>query len=104
MNEDYTAGVLKGIPIFCINRVYKIQEGPTSFTKVQYFFEFENNYSVSIVEFNDRSFSSGYQYEMLINIPDTGGNPVERGDAMDMHRLLTNVELIDNIKYIDNNV
>jgi hypothetical protein len=107
MNEDYTAGVLKGIPLFCINRIYKVQVGPTSFTKVQYLFDFDNDYNVSIVEFINRDFSSGHQYEMMINIPGTGGNPIERGDEKDMHRLLTNVEQIvlsNNIKIksIDN--
>ena len=38
LDEDYTAGALAGIPIFCVNRLYKIQS-IVSFIKIQYIFK-----------------------------------------------------------------
>ena len=101
LNEDYTAGKLKGIPIFCVNRVYKTRI-PSSLHKVQYMFEFGNGHGASVVEFNDRKFSGGCQYEMLANIPGVGGNDVDRGDEHDMHKLLCELEEMAVVKSIDN--
>lgn len=102
MNEDYTAGVLAGVPIFCINRVYKTGV-PTSMHKIQYIFEFENGYGASIVEFVDRMFSGYQQYELGVldrhhNLCyDTGvTEDVERGDDREMHRLLCKIELLND--------
>lgn len=103
-NEDYTAGVLSGIPIFCVNRFYKIDDRMSHIRvqKVQYRFRFINNYGASIVEFYDRKFSGGCQYELavLVYIGDQSGiaydtnitTDVERGDAYDMHELLCRIE------------
>lgn len=97
MNEDYTAGVLAGIPIFCINRIYRCLTNK-SHLKVHYYFTFENGYGASIVEFTDRMFSGGQQYELAVlkdgNIVyDTSITyDVERGDDREMHRLLCEIE------------
>jgi len=106
MNEDYTFGVLTGIPIFCVNRVYKRINVPFVFTKEQYIFKFENGYSVSIVEFVNREMSGGHQYEMLMEVPGNKDD-VELGGARDMHKLLCEIEEISrttDIKCIDNEV
>jgi hypothetical protein len=66
-DEDYTAGVLKGIPVFCINRVYT--ESPTSTFPVflkSYIFRFDNNYGASVISCKDRSFTQGHQYELAV--------------------------------------
>ena len=98
MNEDYTAGVLAGIPIFCINRLYE-KAFPTPMQKTQYIFKFENGYGASIVEFTVRMFSGGQQYEL--GVLDRKGNlcydtgvteDVARGDDREMHRLLCEIE------------
>ena len=98
MNEDYTAGVLAGFPIFSINRVYKTGV-PTVMHKIQYIFEFKNGYGASIVEFVDRMFSGYQQYEL--GVLDRQGNlcydtsiteDVARGDDREMHRLLCEIE------------
>jgi hypothetical protein len=101
LGEDYTVGVLRGIPIFCVNRYYKTMV-PSTLHKAQYIFEFENGYGASVIEFEHRIFSGGYQYEMLANIPGVGGNDIERGDERDMHKLLCELEQMHIVKSIDN--
>lgn len=100
LNEDYTAGVLTGIPIFCINRLYKTKT-PSPMHKIQYLFEFENGHGASIIEFTDRDYSGGHQYEALVNIPG-GENDIERGNEYDMHKLLCGIEELTVVKSIDN--
>jgi hypothetical protein len=92
-NEDHTAGVLAGIPVFCVNRVYKTKI-PSALHKVQYLFNFENGYSASIVEFVNRKFSSGCQYEIMVGIPGDSDRDVERGDEYDMHDILCEIEVL----------
>jgi hypothetical protein len=37
LGEDYTAGILAGVPIFCINRHY-VTGVPTTMHKIQYIY------------------------------------------------------------------
>jgi hypothetical protein len=106
LNEDYTAGVLAGVPIFCVIRLYKTEYPAASHIKKQYIFKFSNNYGASIVEFEDRKFSGGQQYELAvvkyidgsekgsINYDTDVSSDVERGDAMYMHELLDRIEAL----------
>ena len=101
LNEDYTAGILAGIPIFCINRFYKTDTG-MAHLKIQYRFSFPNNYGASVIEFNNRDFSGGEQYELAVLdhnntlVYDTDiTTDVERGDAMYMHELLCRIEKLN---------
>lgn len=100
-SEDYTAGVLAGIPIFCINRVYS-KNLSISYRKTQCIFKFDNGFGASIIEFYDRDYSGGEQYELAVLdgngqlIYDTGiTEAVERGDAKRMHELLCQIETLD---------
>jgi hypothetical protein len=98
LSEDYTAGVLAGIPLFCINRLYKVGNSD-QIAKIRYTFTFDNGYGASIVEFHERIFSSGCQYELAVLDKndmlcyDTYiTTDVERGDEKDMYNLLTKIE------------
>jgi len=101
LNEDYTAAVLAGTPIFCVNRVYKKQPA-MNIIKEYYRFRFLNDYGASVVEFADTYFSGGCRYELAVLKYDGEQysityetkitSDVERGDAMDMHRLLCDIE------------
>lgn len=96
MNEDYTAGVLSGLPIFLVNREY-VESTTLSIMKVRYIILLKSNYMVSVVEFYDRMISGGHQYEMMvIDTPFGKVNPnageEKRGSAMDIHRTLTELE------------
>lgn len=117
MNEDYTVAVLKGIPIFCVNRIYKLKKVPSTFLMEQYTFEFENGYGASVVEFIDKTSSGGYKYELAVlkyhgadsNITyDTEvTEDIERGDAKFIDGLLTRIEKLKgdwDINSIDNHV
>jgi len=102
LGEDYTAGVLAGVPIFCINRHY-VTGVPTTMHKIQYIFEFGNGYGASIVEFVDRMFSGEEQYELGVLdrqcrlCYDTGiTQDVARGNDREMHRLLCEIELLND--------
>jgi len=90
LDEDYTAGVLKGLPIFLVNREYN-ESTALSFMKVRYAVYLPNGYMVSVIEFYDRLNSGGYQYEMKI-ISDRVSYDIERGDAMFIHEMLTEIE------------
>lgn len=101
LNEDYTAGVLAGVPIFCINRIYKNGDWATSHIKDKYRFMFDNGFGASIVEFVDREISDGHQYELAVIGP--GGSlvfdtdtfvDVERGDEYYMHEILCRIEAL----------
>lgn len=106
MNEDFTACVLKGIPIFCVNRIYKLDKTPSAFLVEQYKFEFDNGYGANIVEFVDKTGSGGCKYELAV-LRYHGGDSnitydtdittdIERGDAMYMHELLSRIELLSS--------
>jgi hypothetical protein len=98
LTEDHTSGVLKGIPVFCINRLYKFFV-PTVVISESYRFEFANGYGASIVKFTDSAFSGGHDYELAVL--DSNGSltyetyitaDVCRGDQFEMNRLLDMVE------------
>lgn len=115
MNEDYTAAVLKGIPIFCVNRIYKMKKAPVKFLLEQYTFEFDNGYGASVVEFVDKSDSGGHKYELAV-LKYHGGDSnitydtaittdVECGDAKYINELLGKIELLRgdwDINSVDN--
>ena len=102
MNEDFTAAVLKGTPIFCVNRTYKMTRAPISVLLEQYTFEFDNGYGASIVKFIDKDMIGGKDYELAVlkyhgadsNI--TYDTPItediERGDEYYMNKLLCSIE------------
>jgi len=102
LNEDYTAGVLAGIPIFCINRIYKSDIEKHYIFKIQYRFRFENNYGASVIEFRDHNLSNGSQYELaVLKFENNDGTitydtsvttDIERGNDMDIHKLLIQIE------------
>jgi len=102
LNEDYTAGVLAGIPFFCINRLYRCNEGSMAL-KVQYEFTFDNGYGASIVEFHDKMYSGGAQYELAVLrddrlVYDTYiTSDVERGNEKYMHELLNKIEQLNQL-------
>ncbi|HEY6436119.1 MAG TPA: hypothetical protein VIY47_05990 [Ignavibacteriaceae bacterium] len=89
--EENTYAVLKDIPIFCLDRVYKTRRD-ASFQKIQYLFNLKNGATASVVEFNDWKFSGGCQYEMLGEWPDDPSRDIDRGDAGVMDDLLTELE------------
>lgn len=100
LTSDYTAGVLKGIPVFCINRLYKTFDCGMLLAE-SYRFEFENGFGASVVKFKDPVFSSGQDYELAVigsNGELTYETPITsdvcRGDEYEMHRLLIQVELL----------
>ena len=43
LNEDYTAAALAGVPLFCVNRLYK-SKGSDQIAKNRYHFMFDNGY------------------------------------------------------------
>jgi hypothetical protein len=99
-NEDHTAGVLKGIPVFCVNRIYKTKF-TTILNKTRYKFTFDNGYGASIVKFIDKEYSGGADFEMAVL--DSIGEPIyttpitediERGDEYYMHELLCKIEAL----------
>lgn len=101
MNEDYTAGVLKGIPIFCINRKYTSYPS-TPMLKEVYLFKFDNNFGANVIGFKNKELFNGLNYEMTVfefgddNFPITRNtaipNRLLQGDAMYIHLLLTEIE------------
>lgn len=97
MNEDYTAAVLSGLPIFLVNREY-VESTTLSIMKVRYIIALKSAYVVSVVEFYDWTISSGRQYEMMVTDTPFGrvdlkdGMKFCRGSAMDIHRTLTELE------------
>ena len=101
-SEDFTAGKLKGIPVFCVNRVYKYLGGDV-LAKHRYRFEFDNGLGASIIEFNDRRFSSGHRYELAVfngngDICNTIlSDIIERGDERYMLELLNKIEALHNL-------
>lgn len=110
MNEDYTVAVLKGIPIFCVNRLYSynIDEHRTPFIKNQYRFEFENGFGASVVEFIDRNMSGGEHYELAVLhtgeidttiVYDTSIiDDIERGDEYYINELLDKIGALGKIE------
>jgi hypothetical protein len=103
LNEDYTAGVLKGIPIFAINRKYMSVAFPTTIVSMRYVVTLKNRIEVSIIQFIDKAFSGGLDYEMLVveangifidseKIYDV--NDVYRGSAKDIHNILSKLEVL----------
>jgi hypothetical protein len=108
LGEDYTASVLCGIPVFCVNRNYECTLTRPTYIKHQYIFKFPNGYGASIIEFVNRSISNGAQYELCVSeVTRDGGfvityntsisSDVERGNALDMHELLNKIEILDPI-------
>lgn len=108
-NEDYTAGVLAGVPIFCINRIYESNcqlllsnwAPLASHVKAKYRFNFDNGFGASIVEFVNREITGGHQYELAVMgatgslVFDTGiAADVERGNEYCMHELLCKIEAL----------
>lgn len=96
LNEDYTANVLKGLPIFLTNREW-FESTTLAFMKIRYGVLTANGYIVSIVEFHDKMISLGHQYEMLvIEVPsgpiDQDLIDVQRGSAIDIHNYLLELE------------
>lgn len=105
LNEDYTAGVLAGIPVFCINRIYKVTT-PTIKHKIQYIFEFDNGYGASVIEFKNRKWVNHHQYELAVL---KNGNicydseitgEVESGNEYDMHKLLCRIEQLNTERIV----
>lgn len=96
LNEDYTATVLKGLPIFLTNREWA-EFTPPAIIKVRYNVTTSNGYVVSIVEFHGQSFYSGHQYEMIVMDTPSGlidgecGN-IKHGSAIDIHNYLLELE------------
>lgn len=65
--EEHTEAALKGLPIFLIGRQYKsISNGTSLFKRAQYRFTINEDITISIVEFTDRAFSGGEDYELAI--------------------------------------
>jgi hypothetical protein len=105
LGEEYTAGVLQGIPIFCINRLYNVHNETVSLLCTRYVFKFDNGFGASIVDFKDKMFSGGADYELaVIECMPNGKHKItyetevcediERGDAKYMHELLTKIEAL----------
>ena len=101
-DDEYIIGKLKGVPRFCVGRMYQSGTNNRLNIKSQYVFKFENNYGASIVEFYDRFYSGGEQYELVVikytametNIVyDTSvTDDIERGDENYMDELLAKIE------------
>ncbi len=96
MNEDYTAAVLAGLPIFLVNREY-VESTPLAIMKARYAIALHNGIMVSIVEFRDWDMIGGYQYEMMVldcNVPsfDYDTSDAQRGSAKEIHEYLTKLE------------
>ena len=103
LNEDYTAAALAGTPMFCVNRLYKVGISD-QIAKYRYEFRFDNGYGASVVEFRDRMFSGGCQYELAVLDADddlcydtyiTGD--VERGNDKDIYELLNKIEQLNQL-------
>jgi hypothetical protein len=62
---DKIVAALQGIPVFCLGRVYSWIEG-WSMVRNQFIFRFENGFGASVVEFDDKSFSNGEDYEIAV--------------------------------------
>lgn len=98
-NEDHTAAVLSGLPLFCVGREYETSV-PSVIHKIQYRFSFPNGYSASVVEFVDKVFSGGEQYELAvlhvgeITYTTSVSMDIERGNEKDICRLLTDIEAL----------
>lgn len=103
LNEDYTVAALAGIPLFCVNRLYKI--GLTDqIAKYRYEFRFDNGYGASIVEFHERMFSGGCQYELAVLDANNDlcydtyiTEDVERGNERDINELLNKIEQLNQL-------
>lgn len=96
LNEDYTAGVLAGVPLFCVNRLYSYP-GPDQIAKHRYIFEFDNSYGASVVEFYDRRFSSGHRYELALLFNGGITDDICRGDEKYIMELLDRIERTGDI-------
>ncbi len=99
-NEAHTIAVLSGIPIFCVNRIYV--NHPTNITspigrRNHYRFELDNGYKVSVVEFVDRRFSGGHQYEALMS-KNSLFEDVERGNEHHIHDVLCQIERLGSLE------
>ena len=118
LGEEYTAGVLKGIPIFCVNRVFSSTVSRSILKANHYTFKFDNGYGASVVEFEDKEFTGGHKFELAV-LKYHGGDSnityetdittdVERGDEYYMHELLYKIEALsgdwdlDTINSVDN--
>lgn len=103
--EDYTVGKLLGLPIFLVNRVYE-RLTRNSTIKIAYRFKFDNGFGASVVQFADKSFSGGHNYELgVLKISDYDDysltystditTDVERGDEHYINELLHDIERLD---------
>lgn len=100
LSEEYTAGVLAGIPLFCINRKFSLSSTLNmDGLGAHYNFEFANGYGASIIEFSDH-LKSFHKYELavletgIVTFKTSIGNPCQ-GNTMCMHELLTRIEKFD---------
>ena len=112
--EDRIVAVLKDIPIFCMNRIYKLDTKPwpwSSLIVTAYQFEFDNGYGASIIRYRANEVS-GVQFELAVLgkdpmghfgvIYDTGVTAdIERGDAYYMYELLCKIEALSDDRHTE---
>lgn len=88
MQERLVMSRLTGVPVFCIDRIYRVGTGSEQ-VRSQWIFEFENTHRASVIEFADWSCSGGDQYEIFSSV--TGGNQ-DSGSAEHIDQLLQQIQ------------
>lgn len=101
LDEDYTAGILKGTPIFLIRRTYTAKISPTPLISIRYAVILKNKIEVSIIQFSNKMYSGEMDFEMMV-IKTNGifidsknaydSDDVYRGNANEIHNMLCKLE------------
>jgi hypothetical protein len=99
--EKQVIARLRGVPVFLVGRLVKTTEHNVSIYRNHWHITFDNGFGASIVEFTNRNYSVGEDYELCVktashtsNFKTIIGNDILRGTDVYIDKILTMIEVL----------